>query len=103
MMRPAISWLCKLTNFKNDIEMLMDISAYAQTKRDKTNGIKSDRILREFNNSNLSARVSIDPILIIKNEIIANPMNSIKEIITRITDIRMIKEVSALDIMELID
>jgi len=47
--------------------------------------------------------VSIDPILIIKNEIIAKPMNSIKDITTRTTDIRMIKEVSALDIMELID
>ena len=99
-MRPAISWLFKLTNFRKDIEILIDINAYTHTKSESANGIKSDLMPKEFKSGNLEARVSIEPILMIKNEIMANPKNSINEIITKIADILIIKEVSFFDIME---
>ena len=103
MIRPAISWLCKLTNFKNEIEIAIEINAYAQTKSESTNGITSCLILSEFKASYLEAKVSIEPILIIKNEIMANPTNSINEMTTKITDILIIKDVSFFDIIELMD
>lgn len=57
----------------------------------------------ELINEYLEAKLSIEPIFIIKNEIMANPINSINEMMTKTTDIVMIKEVSFLDIMEWID
>ena len=83
--------------------MLIDINAYAHTKSESTNGIKSELTPKEFNMGNLETRVSIEPMLIIKNEIIARPKNSINEIITKITDILIIKDVSFFDIIECID
>tara|TARA_B100000767_G_scaffold72701_1_gene69356 strand:- start:445 stop:687 length:243 start_codon:yes stop_codon:yes gene_type:complete len=80
--------------------MAIEINAYTQTKSERANGIKSDLRFNAFKTVNLVASVSIEPMLIIRNEIIANPRNSINEIITRITDIRMIKDVSFFDIME---
>tara|TARA_Y100000992_G_C20932554_1_gene335175 strand:+ start:135 stop:404 length:270 start_codon:yes stop_codon:yes gene_type:complete len=58
---------------------------------------------KEFNMGNLETMVSIEPIFIIKNEIMARPKNSINEIITKITDILIIKDESFFDIMENID
>ena len=52
---------------------------------------------------NLDAKESIEPILMIKNEIMASPKNSIKEMASIVTDIRIIKEASLLDTMEFID
>ena len=83
--------------------MLIENNAYAHTKSESTNGSKSRSIPKEFNTGNLKTRVSIEPILIIKNEIIARPKNSINEIITKITDILIIKDVSFFDIIEYID
>ena len=83
--------------------MLIDINAYAHTKSESTNGSKSELTPKEFNMGNLETRVSIEPMLIIKNEIIARPKNSINEIITKITDILIIKDVSFFVIMECID
>jgi len=81
----------------------MENNAYAHTKSESTNGSKSWSTPKEFNTGNLETSVSIEPILIIKNEIIARPKNSINEIITKITDILIIKDVSFFDIMECID
>ena len=83
--------------------MLMDNNAYTHTKSERTNGSKSRSTPKEFNTGNLETRVSIEPILIIKNEIMARPKNSISEIITKMTDIFIIKDVSFFDIMECID
>lgn len=83
--------------------MAIDINAYAHTRSESTNGIRSGVTFNAFKTANLEAKVSIEPILIIKKEIIANPTNSINEIITRMTDILIIKEVSFLDIIELMD
>ena len=83
--------------------MLIEINAYTHTKSERTNGSKFISTPKEFNIGNLETRVSIEPILIIKNEIIARPKNSINEIITRITDILIIKDVSFFDIIDRID
>ena len=80
----------------------MDNNAYTHTKKESTNGSKSWSTPKESNIGNLETIVSIEPILIIKNEIIARPKNSINEIITKITDILIIKDVSFFDIMECI-
>lgn len=83
--------------------MLMDNNAYTHTKSESTNGSKSWSTPKEFNIGNLETRVSIEPIFIIKNEIMARPKNSINEIITKITDILVIKDVSFFDIIVRID
>ena len=83
--------------------MLIENNAYAHTTNESSNGTKSDSIPKEFNIGNLETRVSIEPIFMIKNEIIARPKNSINEIITKITDILIIKDISFFDIMESID
>ena len=102
-MRPAINWLFKLTNFRKDIEIIIENNAYAHIKSGSTNGNKSDWTPKELNTGNLETMVSIEPIFIIKNEIMARPKNSINEIITKITDILIIKDESFFDIMENID
>lgn len=83
--------------------MMIDTNAYAHTKSGSTIGIKSDSTPKEFNKGNLETRLPIEPIFIIKNEIMARPKNSINEIITKIKDIFKIKDVSFFDIMECID
>ena len=102
-MRPAINWLFKLTNFRKDIEIIIENNAYAHIKSGSTNGNKSDWTPKELNTGNLETMVSIEPIFIIKKEIMARPKNSINEIITKITDILIIKDESFFDIMENID
>ncbi len=82
---------------------MMENNAYPHTKSGSISGNNSDSIPKKFNIGNLETRLSIEPIFIIKNEIIAKPKNSINEIITKIADIFIIKDASFFDIIECID